>query len=79
MRKIVIRSPIWKTKSVGVADYKITDDLLIDISYKDKSGAKLFNPFTVKREYAKSCPTQVIGSESLLLRIIPIPTEAGGR
>ena len=79
MRTVVIKSPVWKTRSVGVADYKVTDDLLVNISYKDKTGAKLFNNFVVKKDFAKKCPIQRVGSMNLALRIIPIPPEAGGQ
>ena len=72
MKKYTIKSPIWKTKSIGIADYRLTDDLLVDISYKDKSGNVLFpGEFLVKKDIAKNYPIQKIKG-NLNLHIIPI-------
>ena len=71
MREIEIRFPIWKTRSVGVAEYKITDDLLISISYETKDGRKLYpDKYFMKREEALTYPLQVV--RGVDLRIIPI-------
>ena len=54
---------------MGVAEYKITDDLLVSISYRDKSGDKLYpDPFFIGRREALRCPIQII--KGIRLRII---------
>ena len=72
MKRYTIKSPIWKTKSIGIADYRLIDDLLVDISYKDKSGNVLFpGEFLVKKDIAKTYPIQKLKG-NLNLHIIPI-------
>ena len=72
MKKYTINSPIWKTKSIGIADYSLTDDLLVDISYKDKAGNILFpGEFVVKKDIARTYPIQKIKGD-INLHIIPI-------
>jgi len=69
--EIIIRSPIWKTRSVGVADYKITKDIVVKISYKTTTGERLYpDPLFMTREKAKQYPTQTVSG--VTLRIIPI-------
>ena len=76
MKKYTIKEPIWATKSVGIADYRLTDDLLVDISYKDKAGNVLYpGEFLVKKDIAKTYPIQELKSTpagGLKLHIIPI-------
>ena len=72
MKEYTIKEPIWATKSVGIADYRLSDDLLVDISYKDKSGELLFpGKFLVKKDIAKTYPIQRLKG-NLTLHIIPI-------
>ena len=72
MKEYTIKEPIWATKSVGIADYRLSDDLLVDISYKDKSGELLFpGKFLVKKDIAKTYPIQRLKG-NLNLHIIPI-------
>ena len=57
---------------MGIAEYSLTDDLLVDISYKDKSGNVLFpGEFLVKKDSAKTYPIQRLKG-NLNLHIIPI-------
>jgi len=74
MESIKIKAPIWKKpRSVGIASYKITGNLKIEILYKDKSGEKLYpNPFYITKEKALSYPTQYLSKHDLTLYIIPI-------
>jgi len=72
VKKYTIKEPIWATKSIGIADYRLTDDLLVDISYKDKEGNVLYpGEFLVKKDIAKTYPIQRIKG-NLNLHIIPI-------
>ena len=71
MREIHIQSPIWKSRSVGVADYKITDDILVYIDYINRSGEKLFpGMYFMEKNKAQHYPIQVV--KNVELRIIPI-------
>ena len=76
MKEYVIKEPIWSTRSVGIADYRLSEDLLVSISYKDKDGNQVFpGKFLVKSAIAKTYPTQKIKSNpagNLRLHIIPI-------
>lgn len=71
MRRIEIRSPIWKDKSIGIADYKMTDDMEITIPYTTKDGSKPF-PYVyfISKAKAHQYPTQFI--KGIQLHIIPI-------
>ena len=70
--RYTIKEPIWATRSIGIADYRLKDDLLVDISYKDKSGTLLFpGEFLVKKDIAKTYPIQKLKG-NLILHIIPI-------
>ena len=72
MRKIKIEYPIWKTRSIGIAEYKITDDLLIEILYRDKSGQRLYpHKYRLLRSKALCYPKQVV-KNGVILRIVPI-------
>lgn len=71
MRQIKINSPIWATRSIGIADWKINDDLQIDILYCNKMGSRVYPySFSLSREKAKTYPIQKW--RGLDLRIIPI-------
>jgi len=70
-KRITIHSPIWKTRSVGIADYKITDDILLEIDYKNQQGERIYpDTYFIKKQEAKKYPIQII--YNLELRIIPI-------
>lgn len=72
MREITIHSPIWKSRSIGIAAEKITDDLSITIDYKKKDGEMLYpEKYFISRERAIKYPTQTIRN-SIVLHIIPI-------
>lgn len=72
MKKIVIRAPIWKEpRSIGIADYKITQDLLIEISYKNKADERLYpEVYFITKDKAKKYPSQRV--RNVKIRIIPI-------
>lgn len=70
--KIVIREPIWKTQSIGIAEDKmVTHNLDIEISYKTQDGERLYpEPYTISRSKAILYPTQKIRNH--IIHIIPI-------
>ncbi len=72
MKEIIIKSPIWKTKSVGLAEYKLTDDVIVvKIDYRTDDGEKLFpGVYKMSRQKIMTYPTQVV--HGIRLRIIPI-------
>ena len=58
INKYEIREPVWKDNSIGVAEFRLLNDLLINISYKNKNDEKVFpetyiikNPNLTNREY----------------------------
>lgn len=68
---IKIRVPIWKTRSVGVAHYRVKDDIEIEIEYKRPNGEKLYpDKYFMKKEDALCYPMQLV--KGFLLHIIPI-------
>ena len=72
MKRYTIKEPIWATRSIGIADYRLKEDLIVNISYKDKLGNLLFpGEFLVKKDIAKTYPTQNLKG-NLTLHIIPI-------
>jgi hypothetical protein len=71
MNKLNINTPIWKTKSVGIADRLLNDDVEINILYKDKNGNRLYPAtYTAKKELIKKFPVQYI--RGVALHIVPI-------
>jgi hypothetical protein len=71
MNKLNINIPIWKTKSVGIADRLLNDDVEINILYKDKNGNRLYPAtYIAKKELVKKFPVQYIRGVSL--HIVPI-------
>ena len=68
---VKIKEPIWKNRSVGVAKDKITEDLEIEILYKDKFGNRVFpNPYSITKSEVLKYPTMTIKNK--ILHIIPI-------
>ena len=71
MNKIDIRTPIWKSKSVGIADRMLNDDIEINILYKTKEGNRLYPcTYTIKKELVKKFPIQFVNG--VKLHIVPI-------
>ena len=70
--QIKINTPIWKTRSVGIAVEKITGDLEVEILYKDKFGNQLYpDILMMSKERALAYPSKVFGNTPPL-KIIPI-------
>jgi hypothetical protein len=75
MTKVSIREPIWKTRSVGILEYVITEgtDIIdVDIQYRTKSTNLRHYPehLYIDRITALSCP--LIKHKGARLRIVPI-------
>jgi hypothetical protein len=58
INKYEIKEPIWKDKSIGIADFRLKNDLQVDIIYKNKTNERVFpdtyiikNPNLINREY----------------------------
>jgi hypothetical protein len=69
--KISIRQPIWKDRSVGIAKDKITEDIEVEILYKDKYGNRTFpGVYRMTKTLALAHPTQIVKGREL--KIIPI-------
>lgn len=75
MKKIEIRSPIWATRSIGIARYKVENSpassYLIEITYKNKEGERIYpETFVMTGEKIMSYPTKF--AANVKLHIIPI-------
>tara|TARA_Y100001963_G_scaffold143145_1_gene213633 strand:- start:25 stop:291 length:267 start_codon:yes stop_codon:yes gene_type:complete len=72
MNKYSIKCPIWKTKSIGIAENRLEqDDLIVDIEYKTSDGKKLYpNTYLINKNFAKQYPRQNVKGINLI--IIPI-------
>lgn len=69
-----IREPYWKFKGVGLAENKMTDDILsVDILYKDQLGNRV-HPETlyVRKNIAMLGRLHVVPRSGTRLRIVPI-------
>ena len=70
-KRLTIRTHIWKTKSIGIAEYRLNTDILLDISYKNSKGDKMFPGFFyIDKHEAKTYPIQNV--HNTVLRIIQI-------
>lgn len=74
-RVIRIREPIWGSKSVGIALYKLKDGLnKVKILYKDQRGRYVYpGTYLISRARALRYDRQKVGSfPQVTLAIIPI-------
>ena len=62
MIKIRINTPIWKTRSVGIAEHAmLEEDIQIEILYKQKNGKRLYPyPFRTTKSKLMSCPSMMV-------------------
>ena len=77
MKRVKIREPIWKDRSIGVAEYHfdnyegITEILEIEITYKNKQGERIYLAvYILSWDQASRYPVQTV--KGTRLRIIPI-------
>jgi len=71
MNTIVIHNPIWKDRSVGIDEAKMTTMFRVIVPYKKKCGEYLYpNAFYFNKEQGRTYPTQTI--RGVTLRIIPL-------
>jgi hypothetical protein len=61
-----IREPVWNDNSIGIAEFRLKNDLRVDIVYKNKNNERIFpdtyiikNPNLTNREY------QIISSNKI--------------
>ena len=71
MRKLTIKTPIWKYKAIGIVEYKVDDDFEIKISYRTKDKQLLYPQtyFMTKYEIEKF-PIKYLGG--MFVYVIPI-------
>ena len=68
---IVIRTPIWKTRSIGLAEHKLATKTNVEIAYRTKDGTKLYpDTYIISKKRALTYPIQFVSG--VKLRIIPI-------
>jgi hypothetical protein len=71
INKIKIREPIWKSRAIGLSETKLTDITEVEITYKDRTGERLYpNTYVITRAEALQYPVQIV--RGTRLRIIPI-------
>jgi len=42
INKYEIKEPVWKDNSIGIAEFRLKDDLLVNITYKNKNNQRVF-------------------------------------
>ena len=66
-----IKTPIWKTKSIGIAEQRLNVDLLVEIEYKQTDGKRLYpHTYIVRKNAVDKYPKQLVKGNNLV--IIPI-------
>ena len=66
-----IKTPIWKTKSIGIAEQRLNGDLLVEIEYKQTNGKRLYpHTYIVRKNAVDKYPRQLVKGNNLV--IIPI-------
>ena len=71
MREYNISEPIWYNRSIGIADHRLNDDLLVSITYKDRHGNRVWpEKYLITRDFASQYPTKNVKNNTLY--IIPI-------
>lgn len=69
--RIEIETPIWATRSVGIAKDKITEEIEVEILYKDRHGKRCYpHTYIMSKARALGFPSQTIRGREL--KIIPI-------
>jgi len=69
---IQIRSPIWKSRSVGIAEHKVgINGVDLEITYEDKAKKRIYpHVYSISRGDLGKYPTQTC--RNVKLRIVPI-------
>lgn len=73
MKRIKIRKPIWDGMKVGIAEYHLKGERMIEVEilYKTKKGVRMFpGVYCILSEEALKYPIQTV--KGVKLRIIPI-------
>ena len=71
MNKYKIKTPIWKTKSIGIAEQRLNNDLLVEIEYKQTNGNRLYpDTYIVRKNTTDNYQRQTVKGSNLV--IIPI-------
>lgn len=66
-----IKAPIWKNRTVGIAEHLLESHNTIEILYKNKEGKQIYPQiFGITKRQALRYPVQII--RGTRLRIIPI-------
>lgn len=72
LNKIEIKAPIWATRSVGIAEYRLRPHNLIEIMYTKKDGTRYdSNKYYITEEKARTYPIQIVGGRVKLF-LVPI-------
>lgn len=72
MAHFSIREPIWSSRSIGIADNRISEQNTIECTYRTKDGTRLYpDVIMLTRQQLNQYPTQKIKG-GVTLRIIPL-------
>jgi hypothetical protein len=71
MKKLTIKTPLWKYKAIGIKSSKVTDDFEIKIAYRTKDEELLYpDTYFMTKEEIQKFPIRTFGRLSVYL--IPI-------
>jgi hypothetical protein len=49
INKYEIKEPVWKDNSIGIAEFRLKSDLIVNITYKNKNNETVFpNTYIIK-------------------------------
>jgi len=72
MKRITIKEPIWSKKAIGIATWKVTDNLIISISYVNKHGIRIFPyDYFIEKEKVIKYPIMQL-KNNVTVYIVPI-------
>lgn len=73
MHKVIILVPIWKDRSIGIAEeYAKQEKLEVEIAYRDKTGRQIYpDIYEISGRELKTYPRRKFGNTPMLY-IVPI-------
>jgi len=69
--RVKIKVPIWSREAVGIANFRIVDDIEVEVLYRDKHGNRRYpSVYFMQQHRALSYPTEHFAGHDM--KIIPI-------
>lgn len=72
VNKVVIKTPVWDGRKVGIADFRLNCDMIeVLVDYRNKEG-NLLHPYVFRMSCfkARQYPLEVV--KNIPLRVIPV-------